>query len=95
MRKKTRNKLSRGANTPRLTMRKLLRSFPVGKEVHIEMDSSVHSGLPHHRYKGLTGTVIGQRGAIMLVAVNLGNAKRQIIVHPAHLKEKKEPKKAA
>jgi len=95
IRKKTRNKFKRGANTPRLTVRDQLREIPVGTTVHISIDSSVHASLPHQRYQGLTGKVIGKRGKAMVVSVNLGNASRQLTVNSAHLKEKKEPKKAA
>jgi large subunit ribosomal protein L21e len=94
-RAKTRNKFHRGANTPRLTVKDFLRDIAVGTTVHIDIDSSVHSGLPHHRYQGLTGQVSGMRGAAMVVDVNLGNQAQQLIIHPAHLKEKKEPKQKA
>ena len=94
IRKKTRNKFNRGKNTPRLTIQKLLKSFEPGSTVHVHIDSSVHAGLPHQRYQGLTGTVIAKRGTANIVELNLGNAVRKITVHSAHLKEKKSKKAA-
>lgn len=87
IRKKTRNKFTR--HKARLTPNTLLKSFKVGTIVHISIDSSVHSGLPHHRFHGLTGVVTGQRGKAMIVSVYLGNAKKELIVHAAHLQPQK------
>lgn len=83
-RKRTRSKFRRSAK--HLTIAQLLRSFEVGTRVHIQLDSSVHSGLPDKRFVGLTGTITGKQGKNgVLVLINVGNALKQIIVHPAHL----------
>lgn len=88
-RKRTRSKLKRTA--PKLTIQKLLQEFEPGTKVHIQIDSSVHSGLPHHRFQGLTGIVLGKQGKKgVLVSVLHGNKPKTINVHAAHLAAVKE-----
>ncbi len=89
IRKKTRSKFKR--KKTRLTIQTMLQTYPAGTHVHISIDSSVHSGLPHHRFHGLTGKVVGSRGRVMLVSVMHGNAHKHLTVHPAHLHPIKPP----
>jgi len=86
-RSKTRAKFKR--EKKRLTIAKQLANFNTGSSVHIDIDSSVHSGLPDSRFQGLTGTVVGKRGKAFVVDVYVGNALKQIITHAAHLKQAK------
>ena len=86
-RSKTRSKFKREKH--RLTITKQLAQFATGTSVHIDIDSSVHSGLPDSRFQGLTGVVVGKQGSAFVVDVMVGNAKKKIIVTAAHLKEAK------
>jgi len=54
--------------------------------VAIVTDPSVHKGMPHRRFHGKTGYVEGKRGTAYVVRVRQGNAMKQIIVRPEHLK---------
>ncbi len=88
-RKRTRAKFRRVA--AKLTIRKLLQEFEPGTKVHVQLDSAVHSGLPHSRFQGLTGIVIGKQGKKgVLVSVLHGNKPKTINVHAAHLAAVKE-----
>lgn len=72
----------RGA-VPKLSV--LLRSYEEGSKVAIKIDPSFHKGMPHRRFHGLTGTVVGRRGKAYIVEVFLGDKKKTLFVPPIHL----------
>jgi len=84
IRKKTRSKLKRKG--PKITVNKILQNIPAGERVQINIDPSVHSAMPHPRYHGLSGTVIGKRGKAYEVKVKLGNQQNMLVVNSVHLK---------
>ncbi len=87
-RAKTRHSLSKKPRQRgRPTVNKMLQKFEPGDRVHIAIDPSVHKGMPHRRFNGKTGEVIGKRGSSYIVKVRNILAWRQVIVHPAHLKK--------
>ena len=61
-------------------------SFEVGERVTIVIDSSVQKGWPHHRFHGMTGTVVERRGAAFVIDVRFGGRIKQAIVRPEHLR---------
>lgn len=63
-----------------------LQEFEEDTPVAIVTDPSVHKGMPHRRFHGKTGYVEGKRGTAYVVRVRQGNAMKQIIVRPEHLK---------
>lgn len=63
-----------------------LQEFALGQRVHINVDPSVHSGVPHRRFYGKTGVVAGKQGRCYLVRITDMHATKEIIVHPAHLR---------
>lgn len=73
----------RGA-IPRLSQ--VLVEYRVGDKVHIVPNPAIHEALPHRRYVGRTGTIIGKRGRAYLVEVYLGNKRKIVITVPEHLK---------
>ncbi|MCK4929343.1 MAG: 50S ribosomal protein L21e, partial [Methanosarcinales archaeon] len=54
--------------------------------VHIKLDPSVHRGMSNPKFHGKTGKVLGQRGRAYIVAVSDGNATKQVILFPQHLR---------
>jgi large subunit ribosomal protein L21e len=64
---------------------KALQHFEIGANVSINIDSSVHKGMPHHRFQGYTGKVEGMQGNAYLVGVTVGNKHKTLIVLPEHL----------
>ena len=69
------------------SIEKYLIDYHIQDKVDIIGDPSVQKrGLPHRRYYGKTGTVIGQRGRCFLVKVKLGNSKKTIILGREHLR---------
>ena len=59
----------------------------MGDKVDIITDPSQHKrGLPHRRYYGRTGTIIGSKGRCLEVEVKLGNSKKILIVGKEHIR---------
>lgn len=64
----------------------LMAEYKVGDKVHIVVNPAVHKGMPHRRYHGKTGEVVGKRGKCYIVKVSLGNKEKTLFVRPEHLK---------
>ena len=60
--------------------------YKEGDRVAIIIDPSFHDGMPHRRYHGLTGVIVGRRGRAYIVKVMLGNKEKTIITYAAHLR---------
>ena len=94
-RSKTRQKLRRKRRMGKLTITKLLRVFDKGQRVQINIDPSIHSGLPDARYQGLSGTVEGRQGKqTFRISLKLGKKLKTLLVNSAHLKVLKMTAKA-
>ncbi|MDH5374557.1 MAG: 50S ribosomal protein L21e [Candidatus Bathyarchaeota archaeon] len=70
----------------KLSLSNLLYQYEPGNRVVIKIDPSVHKGMPHKRYHGKVGTVIDKRGRSYIVSVTQGNAVKEIIIRPEHLR---------
>ncbi|RLG60349.1 50S ribosomal protein L21e [Candidatus Geothermarchaeota archaeon] len=57
----------------------------VGDKVCIKIDPSVHKGMPHRRYHGKVGIIVGKRGRALEVKTNKGKKEVILIVRPEHL----------
>ncbi|ABR55649.1 50S ribosomal protein L21e [Methanococcus aeolicus] len=64
-----------------------LKQFENGQTVHVILDPSVQKGMPHPKFHGKTGKIIGQRGSSFIVEVKDGHATKEIIARPQHLRE--------
>lgn len=60
--------------------------YKVGDKVHIVTNPSIHRGMPHRRFHGKTGEVIGKRGKCYVVRVLLGDKEKILFIRPEHLK---------
>ena len=87
LRSGSRHKLSRRARERGLSpITRILEQYGVGESVNIVIDPSIQRGQPHHRFHGLTGTVTGMQGKACVVRANEGNAVKQLIIRPEHLR---------
>ncbi|MBA5941981.1 MAG: 50S ribosomal protein L21e [Methanophagales archaeon] len=89
-RKNTRNKLRRRKRERGLsTISRAIQSFASGERVHICIDPSIHKGMPHHRFHGMTGTVKGERGRAYIVEISDGkkHRKKELFVRAEHLRQ--------
>jgi large subunit ribosomal protein L21e len=69
----------------KLTIPGLISAYEIGDSVAIDSQSK-YSGMPHPRYRGRTGKITSQRGKAYVVSITDGNARKDIIVPPVHLR---------
>lgn len=74
-----------GQSARRLTVAGLVSAFSVGQQVSIDPQSK-YSGMPHPRYRGRTGKIVGKRGKAYLVLITDMNAEKELCVPPVHLR---------
>lgn len=79
LKKKTRE---RGIRPPSY----LLQDYKLGEKVILKYDPSVHKGVPHRRFFGKVGTIMGRRGRAYLIQVLDGEKTKTLIARPEHLK---------
>jgi large subunit ribosomal protein L21e len=85
-RKNTRKKLSKKKRERGLSpISRAIQRFETGEKVHIRIDPSIHKGMPHHRFHGLTGEVKGERGRAYLVEISDGKQKKDLFIRAEHL----------
>ncbi len=91
LRRKTRNILKKSVrergSVPPLSM--LMIEYSVGGKVCIVPNPAIHFGMPHRRYYGKVGTVVGRRGRAYAVEVFLGDKRKLLYVMPEHLRPHK------
>lgn len=63
-----------------------LQEFEIGEKVCIDIDPSVHKGMPHPRFQGYTGEVEGKQGDAYKVGIRVGKKHKTLLVLPEHLK---------
>jgi len=82
------NKYSRRLKAKRkLTVNDFIKDFQVGDKVYIDPVPYYRAGqIPHKRYRGRVGTVVGVRGNAYIVEVKLGGKTFKPIILPIHLK---------
>jgi large subunit ribosomal protein L21e len=64
----------------------LLQDYKTGEKVVLKYDPSVHKGMPHRRFYGKIGTVVGRRGRAYLIQVSDGGKTKTLIARSEHLK---------
>ena len=73
-----------------------LREYAEGTPVAVVINPSVHKGMPHPRFQGLTGLVAGKQGVAFVVKVRVGGMTKTLVARPEHLREViQRPKTAA
>lgn len=85
-RNKTRQKLTKHTRG-KDTVSKHLKDFDTGDNVLIQVDSAVHEGMPHPRFHGKHGEVVGSRGDSYIVEISDREKTKRMPVYPAHLQE--------
>ena len=89
-RKKTRYKFKKDLRKRGIApVTSVIQNYEIGQRVHVVVEPSVQKGMPHRRFHGKTGTVIGQRGRAWVVEVSDGDSVKQVIARPQHLKAQK------
>lgn len=83
-RKLLRKNIRERGSVPPLSL--LMLEYKDGDRVHIVINPSVHKGMPHRRFHGKTGVVVGKRGKSYIVKVYLGDKEKTLFVRPEHLR---------
>jgi large subunit ribosomal protein L21e len=71
------------------TITKTLQQFESGESVDIVIDSSISKGMPHIRYHGYTGKVIGKQGNCFKISILDGKKEKILVIRPEHLRRGK------
>ncbi|MGC8556986.1 MAG: 50S ribosomal protein L21e [Fervidicoccus sp.] len=64
----------------------LMIKYNVGDKVMIYINPSIHKGMPHRRFHGRTGVIVGRRGRAYIVELYEGSVKRALFVRPEHIR---------
>lgn len=84
----TRHKLQRKPRDRGLTKITLsLQTFEEGERAVVKIDPSIHKGMPHKRFHGLTGIVVGTQGDCYIVQLKDGNKPKKVVARPEHLRK--------
>lgn len=67
------------------SIRRGVKRYSEGDTVHIDIDPSVHEGMPHPRFQGRTGRVVELRGRAYVVRVSDGDSEKELTCRPEHL----------
>jgi large subunit ribosomal protein L21e len=64
----------------------LLVKYSPGEKVVIDIDPSVHNGMPFRRFQGKVGVIKEVRGRAYVLEIIDGDKKKLVISRPEHLK---------
>lgn len=87
-RSKSRHKLKQG----KFSIAEALQDFEEGEKVKININPSVHDGMPHPKFQGFSGEVVGKKGRSLEVEVSNGKQDKKVIAMPEHLSKIEENK---
>lgn len=66
---------------------RFFKNFEVGDLAAVNIEPSIHSGMPHHGFQGLTGRISGKQGECYLLDVRVGGVHKQVLAGAVHLKK--------
>jgi len=86
-RSRTRSLLSKKSRERGLSpINRILRDYAEGERVAVKIDPSTLKGMPHRRFQGRTGVVVGKRGRAYVVKMYMGGYEKTIIARPEHIR---------
>ncbi|MBI4095893.1 MAG: 50S ribosomal protein L21e [DPANN group archaeon] len=87
-RARTRRTLSRSPRSRgKISLTRLMQQFKEGDRVMIDIESAVHKGMPHPRYEGRAGVVVGMQGRVYRVAIMDGGIRKIFLSNAVHLRK--------
>ncbi|MDO8339202.1 MAG: hypothetical protein Q7T16_00940 [Candidatus Burarchaeum sp.] len=78
-----RTRLLRRRSRTSLSVSQRLKQLAVGDEVHLTHMTS--RSMPHPRYRGRTGTIVGKQGSAYLVRIADHNMIKRLVIEGVHL----------
>lgn len=73
----------RGAVPP---LSRILINYMPGDRVYIVADPAIHKAMPHRRYHGKVGIVVGKRGRAYIVQLKVGSKIKTLFLLPEHMR---------
>ncbi|MCX8200009.1 MAG: 50S ribosomal protein L21e [Candidatus Micrarchaeota archaeon] len=73
----------------KLGVTKIFKVFKEGDKVTICLKAG-HGGMPHPRYRGKHGIIVGRQGSSYIVEIQDGGMKKRLISQPVHLEMAKK-----
>ena len=87
IRAKSRHVMRKSVSEPSMPpVTKSLQKFADRQKVAITINPSIHGGIPHRKFQGLTGEIVGKQGEAYLLKIKTGRKEKEIIIRPEHLK---------
>ena len=71
----------------KLSLRRFFRSFNEGDRVYLAAEPSYQKGMYFPRFHGKAGIVKKKQGTNYYVEIKDGRKRKQLLVHPVHLKK--------
>jgi large subunit ribosomal protein L21e len=71
----------------KISLTKFFQNFEEGDKVTLLVESAYQRGMYHRKFYGKAGLVKGKQGECFLVEIVDGKTKKQVIVHPVHIKK--------
>lgn len=68
---------------------KMTREYEIGDYVDIDVEPAIQKGLPHRKFIGKTGVIIGKRGRAYLIRVRDKGKEKTLITLPEHISPSK------
>ena len=88
MRRKTRHKLSKGVRSQgKLSLTRFFQEFKEGDAVCLSAEPAVQRGMYFPRFHGKVARVKKRKGDCYYVSIKDGNKRKDLLVHPVHLKK--------
>jgi len=63
-----------------------MHQYKAGDKVAIVLDGAQQGGMPHRRFQGRTGEIMGSQGRAFIVSVKDGNMQKTVVARPEHLR---------
>lgn len=77
----------------KISITRYFQKLEQGERVLLKVEPAVQKGMYHARFHGYPATVVGKRGSCYLVSISDQGKKKELIVHPIHLKKMESTKK--
>ena len=86
-RMKTRRKLRKPVRERgKIPLSRLLENYEIGDRVVIDINPTVHKGMPHRRFQGKVGTIVEKRGKAYVIEIPQRKKVKLVIARPEHLR---------
>ncbi len=66
---------------------RFFKNFEVGDLAAVNIEPSIHNGMPYHGFQGLTGRITGKQGDCFFLTVKIGSVRKEVLAAPVHLKK--------